>query len=83
MDWAALIVGFLVGAVAGFGFGWFVFDRFRSRTIQTHLAELTLVDNRLKYIQEKMLANSSDLTPAEVAELISTQRYTRKDDGKN
>lgn len=83
MDWGALILGFLVGAIAGFGFGWFVFERFRARTLRTHLSELTYIDDRLKTIQDKMARNDPDLTPAEVAEFISTQRYTRKEYGKN
>lgn len=83
MDWGALILGFLVGALGGFWFGWFVFDRYRARTIRAHLAELTHIDERLKVIQGKMLVNDPDLTPAEVAEFISTHRYVKdEDDGK-
>ena len=79
MDWGALILGFLVGAIAGFGFGWFVFERFRARTLRTHLSELTYIDDRLKTIQDEMARNDPDLTLAEVAEFISTQRYVKKD----
>lgn len=81
MNWIALIVGFLTGAIIGFGFGWFVFERFRARTLRAHINELTYIDSRLKTIQDKMANNNSDLTPAEVAEFISTQRYV-KNDGK-
>lgn len=79
MDWGALILGFLVGAIAGFGFGWFVFERFRARTLRAHISELTYIDDRLKNIQGKMVSNDPDLTPADVAEFISTQRYVKKD----
>lgn len=79
MDGGALILGFLVGVIAGFGFGWFVFERFRARTLRARLSELTGIDDQLEAIQDKMARNDPDLTLAEVAEFISTQRYVKKD----
>ena len=80
MDWSfilGLILGFGVGSLIGFAFGWLVFERFRAKTLHKHLEELRDIDDRLRVINDKITANDITLTPAEMAEFLSAKRLEK------
>lgn len=70
----AEIIGFLVGAIFGFAFGWFIYERFKSGTVKKHVQDLKDIEARLTDINQRVLAKDPTLTPVDVAEYISTQR---------
>lgn len=77
MDWwfiLAEVVGFIIGGIFGFAFGWFIYERFRSGTVKDHVKELREIEARLTSINERMLAKDPTLTPVDVAEYISRER---------
>lgn len=59
MDLVILAIFAISGFIVGFAFGWFVFDRWRTRTLGKHVSEIKDAEKSLKRFKEWEAADNA------------------------